>query len=151
MGARTDALPHRQPKEHIMSTRSAIIAKIGGMYQGIYCHFDGYPEGVGAILNKHYRDAPKVSALVSHGDMSSLGERVEPIGRHSFDNPESGTCIYYGRDRGETGCETTIGAAVDSVVEKISHNGYVYVFENGEWAVNGENLADALSPSSEKS
>ena len=40
-----------------MSTRSYIGKLLpGGSITGIYCHHDGYPEGVGVILRDHYTD-----------------------------------------------------------------------------------------------
>lgn len=128
-----------------MSTRSAIIHKTETGYAGIYCHFDGYIDGVGKTLQEHYQDAGKVARLIALGDISSLDERVEPIGAHSYDNKEQGTTAAYIRDRGETGCETKTGATVKEVADEIGHNGYVYVFESGSWKVNGTPLAEAVA------
>ena len=82
-----------------MSTPAAIIEKTESGYRGIYCNFDGYPEGVGKILKKYYLDPVKVSALIDLGDISSLGKRVDPIGEHSWKNPENDTTVAYHRDR----------------------------------------------------
>ena len=94
-----------------MSTRSAIIEKTETGYRGIYCHNDGYLSYNGRILFDHYQDAAKVSALIDLGDISSLGERVAPIGEHSFDysKREEGTTVAYSRDRGEEGTEAVSG------------------------------------------
>lgn len=57
-----------------MSTRSRIaIEEDDGSIRSIYCHFDGYPEGVGAILKKHYTDPQKIEELLELGDLSILG------------------------------------------------------------------------------
>jgi hypothetical protein len=57
-----------------MSTRSRIgILNDDRSVTSIYCHFDGYPSGVGAILVAHYHDTVKVRELISLGDISSLG------------------------------------------------------------------------------
>ena len=45
--------------------------------RAVYCHFDGYPENTGRILNEHYRDKEKANELIDKGDMSSLGETLE--------------------------------------------------------------------------
>lgn len=38
-----------------MGTRSAIVLKReDGKYQGIYCHWDGYPSNNGKILFENY-------------------------------------------------------------------------------------------------
>jgi hypothetical protein len=129
-----------------MSTRSAIIEKLpNGRYRGIYCHFDGYPEGVGAVLAEHYTDPAKVSRLIELGAISACYERVEPTGKreHTFDNPEEGTTIAYHRDRGEEKHGPRDGSLKD-VVASIGHNGYVYVFD-GAWLLNGESLAEQLA------
>ena len=48
-----------------MSTRCAIgMKRENGEVAAIYCHNDGYPEGVGAILGRWYRNAEKVEALL---------------------------------------------------------------------------------------
>lgn len=56
-----------------MSTRSRIAIEIGDKVKSIYCHSDGYPEGVGAILKKHYTDPEKIEKLMELGDLSRLG------------------------------------------------------------------------------
>jgi hypothetical protein len=130
-----------------MSTRSAIIrATDGGSYEGIYCHFDGYEEGVGQTLLDHYSDPDKVKRLIALGSISQLGERVEPVGAHSFAKREDGTSVAYHRDRGEDweNCRIVAGGTVKEVEENIGHNGYVYVFEDGKWTCNGVPLADAI-------
>ena len=121
-----------------MSTRSIIAMKVDGGYRGIYCHFDGYPSGVGKTLLDHYTDAKKVEALIALGDISSLGGRVGPIGKHSFENREDGTTVAYGRDRGETDCETTIAPTTRKLKAIFSDTDYLYVFEDGKWTVDGE-------------
>lgn len=58
----------------IMSTRSRIGVRLSdGKIKSIYCHFDGYPEGVGRTLTKHYTDPKKVEDLIALGDISVLG------------------------------------------------------------------------------
>ena len=52
----------------------------------VYHHWDGYPEWLGNILNKHYNEDEKVRELIDGGNMSSCytntddetGEIVEP-------------------------------------------------------------------------
>jgi hypothetical protein len=126
-----------------MSTRSAIIEKTETGYRGIYAHSDGYLAGVGRTLLENYMDPAKVSALIDLGDISSLGERVKPISpNHTFDNSEEGTTVAYTRDRGETNCEPTVAKTIRGVANKIDHNGYVYVFENGKWTRNGKDFSN---------
>jgi len=71
-----------------MSTRSRIaIENESGIVNSIYCHFDGYVDGVGITLFKHY-DKEKLQKLIELGDISSLGESTEDT-------------VAYCRDRGE--------------------------------------------------
>jgi hypothetical protein len=125
-----------------MSTRSAIIAKTDTGYAGIYCHFDGYEDGVGATLLEHYTDPEKVAALIALGEISALRERVAPTGAHSYEHPEKGVTVAYHRDRGEEQTGPHTGATVEEVAKHIGHNGYVYVFENGAWTCNGQPPVD---------
>ena len=57
-----------------MATRSAIgIRMDDGKIFSCYCHWDGYPSGVGAVLSQYYKTEEKIKSLISLGDMSSLG------------------------------------------------------------------------------
>jgi hypothetical protein len=132
-------------KEIGMSTRAAIIMKDGDKYRGIYSHWDGYISGVGKDLQKHYKKKEKIRALIDLGAISVLGAKVDPKGEHSFDHPEKGVTVAYGRDRGEKDCGSVTGDTVDEVAGQIGHNGYVYVWEDGKWVVNGQSLAEALA------
>lgn len=64
-----------------MSTRSYIGKWDGDSIKAIYCHFDGYPNGVGRMLKEHYNSDDKIDELISLGGISSLGEKtkLEPI------------------------------------------------------------------------
>lgn len=89
---------------NVMSTRSTIsIKRKDGTTTSIYCHFDGYIEGVGVTLQLAYNTADKVEALLQLGNLSSLGYYVAPDNseEHSFDNPQTNVCVAYHRDRGE--------------------------------------------------
>lgn len=62
-----------------MSTSSYIFVEIEeDSFKGSYVHFDGYFEGVGAILNEHYTDLKKATELVKLGELSALGATIEP-------------------------------------------------------------------------
>lgn len=62
-----------------MATRSLIgIETSKGVYDFVYCHFDGYLEFNGAILVHYYKDAEVIQALIYNGgNMSSLSKDVE--------------------------------------------------------------------------
>ena len=117
-----------------MSTRSAIIMADGNGFRGIYCHFDGYVSGVGAMLLKHYTNPVKVAGLIALGDISFLEKKVAPSKRgHSYDTPHKGVTVAYMRDRQESGCEARTGSSVKEVESQIGHDGYVYVFDGENW------------------
>ena len=86
-----------------MGTRSTIaIQKLDGSVEQIYCHWDGYLDHNGAILKSNYKTPELVKQLIRLGDLSSLGGSIDTENPdHSFDTPEEGVCVYYGRDRGE--------------------------------------------------
>jgi hypothetical protein len=72
-----------------MATRSRIaIENENGSVNSIYCHFDGYVDGVGAELQANYTDRSKVEELIALGDISVLRPTIE-------------TTEAYHRDRGE--------------------------------------------------
>ena len=73
-----------------MSTRS-LIGKLNpnNTVDFIYCHHDGYPDGVGRKLNEHYTDPLKVDELLALGDLSSLADTTQ-------------WSVFYGRDRNES-------------------------------------------------
>ena len=85
-----------------MATRSRIGLMLeDGTIKHSYCHYDGYPEGVGYTLVQNYSDIDKVKELLSFGDMSFIAPKVNPEGEHSFNNPEKDVTVFYGRDRGD--------------------------------------------------
>lgn len=60
-----------------MATRSLIgLQEKDGTIKYVYCHWDGYLEGVGAMLLKHYNTESKLRELLSRGDISTLGETI---------------------------------------------------------------------------
>lgn len=90
-----------------MSTRSSIAIKNkDGSIDSIYCHYDGYLEYNGKILNYYYRDIEKIKDLLDLGDISSLNIKIhpDPKFKHSFDIEErqEDVVVSYNRDRGES-------------------------------------------------
>lgn len=113
-----------------MATRSNIGYRDNtGTYHYIYCHWDGYPTGVGRTLINHYKDYESVADLISRGDMSALGARCDGDIDHSFDSPSESQTVYYQRDRGEEGCEPRTTKDRMETYE----NEYSYIFEDGQW------------------
>jgi hypothetical protein len=119
-----------------MGTRSRIGVMHGTVCKSVYCHWDGYLEHNGTILQEHYNSA-KANHLVALGDLSTLRENIlVPDGvDHSFEKPLPGTTVFYGRDRGETGTDFKVAHTFAEFLEQVDNCGgeYYYIMENGEW------------------
>ena len=77
-----------------MSTNASISVVINDKVHTIYNHWDGYPKGVGNVLNEHYNTEERAKELISLGDVSSLTESVEKPEGHSFNTPSNGYSIF---------------------------------------------------------
>jgi hypothetical protein len=119
-----------------MSTRSEIgVTLPNGKIKGVYCHFDGYPSGVGNTLQLYYTKA-KAKRLVGLGDISTLESDIGK--KHDFDDRGPGT-TFYGRDRGEEGCDAKYFDTKEEFVEYFD-NDYAYLMDAaGVWHVSEGN------------
>lgn len=114
-----------------MSTRS----NIGLMYQDcsiryIYCHHDGYIDGVGKTLVKYYNQVSMIDALLDQGNLSSLGPDIGL--KNDFNNRDHRFCVFYGRDRGDGDQQAhTCSGEVDFL--NCDHVDYHYLFDDGKW------------------
>jgi len=121
-----------------MGTRSRIGVMHGSNCKSVYCHWDGYLDFNGRMLMEHY-DSTKANYLVALGDLSSLrpdvfvAEGVE----HSFEKPAEDICVFYGRDRGESGTEWKTDATFEAFLERADGCGaeYYYIMQDGVWYV----------------
>ena len=114
-----------------MATRSRIgIENEDGTIECIYCHWDGYPEHTGNILNEHYTSEAKVRELMALGDISYIAPEIGE--KHSFDKPRDGWTVAYGRDRGEGDTESIICKDLEAFI-KLGED-YQYLFtKNKQW------------------
>jgi hypothetical protein len=122
-----------------MGTRSAIGYKTAeGKVRAKYSHYDGYVAGVGKTLVEHYQAARKIAQMVELGDQSFLAEEIFPKGEHSFNAPEEGVTVFYGRDRGEEGVEAQEFDTVQEFVEYYEGAGceYFYLHTSAGWIVH---------------
>jgi len=103
-----------------MSTRSTIAAKIDNGYVAVYCHHDGYPSYNGRILLTCYNTQEKIEELLKHGFMSSLDETIDK-------------CEFYHN-------ESPSYAPTYEQVVRGNRQEYNYLWENGQWYVDGEPL-----------
>lgn len=120
-----------------MATRCRIGLKLDdGTIKHSYCHWDGYPDGVGSTLVRYYNDVDKASELLNLGDMSYLAKKINPEGFHNFDKPENDVTVFYGRDRGESGVESVVTSLEEyHSVTYSSFIDYLYLFNDGKWEV----------------
>lgn len=126
-----------------MGTRSRIGVMHGNVCKSVYCHWDGYPEYNGAILNKFYNDSVKANKLVSMGDISSLGTLIGE--KHEFGirneyvevdgNEFAKECTFYGRDREEQNTEFKATTTFEKFLEEVKSCGaeYYYIMAHDQW------------------
>lgn len=111
-----------------MSTRSSIaVEHESGRVDAVYCHFDGYVDGVGKALVERHNGRSEAAALVSLGDLSTVaGDR---------------TVTAYHRDRGEEWDSVKPKEYANKadylarVGLEIGDNGYRYIYSGGAWWV----------------
>ncbi len=132
-----------------MATTGTIsVLKADGSVASIYSHWDNYPDWNGKLLLKHYNTQELAEQLVSLGNISSLGKRIEPTpdALHNFETPERGTTVYYGRDRGEDDQEPCIYWGVEMFRKSGRHEQYNYLFKDGQWyLMSGRNSLTLVS------
>ena len=123
-----------------MGTRSAIGYKTPeGKIRAKYSHYDGYVAGAGKMLQEHYQEARKIAQMVELGDQSYMDKHIFPVGKnHSFETPEEGVTVFYGRDRGEEGVEAQEFNTVGDFVDYYDGCGceYFYLHTSAGWIVH---------------
>lgn len=90
---------------------------INKKYLGIYCHFDGYPDGVGKELVNNYSDFSKALNLILGGDCSVILD---------------GSIRRYATREGENW--KYIQPRQLDIIQKVSDDSeYLYIFMNNRW------------------
>lgn len=114
-----------------MSTRSRIgIEGEDGTIRSIYCHHDGYLDGVGSELLANWNGAERAVALMQHGNLSALeGADFAPVGSRG------GGTVAYSRWRGETGVEAQDSAdrAAYLALAKQTGGEFAYLYGPTGW------------------
>ena len=102
-----------------MATRSTIGIQNGdNSIDLIYCHWDGYLNGVGKILKESYNTEDKIRELIGFGNISSLGDTT-------IDS------VFYERDRQE---KDEKAIKINSQNEyKINCQEYNYLWVKDRW------------------
>lgn len=98
------------------------------METGIYCHYDGYIEGVSVTLQLAYNTSEKVEKLLKLGDLSSLSYYTE-----SHNGTNDFVCDAYYRDWHEDYKQTNN-----------NDNEFVYTFDEAQqvWYVEVEKMIE---------
>jgi hypothetical protein len=129
-----------------MATRSAIGMQFGDIVKAVYCHNNGFPEGVGACLLKHY-NRTKTAHLLSLGNLSSLGSLTEPDPEfpHSFEKRQPNVCVFYGRDRDELDHEYQVFDTVEDYKSEFGMDvEYLYLLTiDGNWLVTTDDREES--------
>lgn len=131
-----------------MATRSTIALEYAdGSVHQIYCHWDGYIEHNGRILNEHYSDPFVLREMMDLGDVSSLGSMIgkeHPFSRldttmsqEEFDTLYGDMTTFYGRDRGESHVEARKFQSFDDYTKNGQFEEFNYILRtDGQWYVS---------------
>jgi len=112
-----------------MLTRCIICIPKGDGIHVVYCHSDGYPEGVGKCLASFYNSFQLACGVVGLGDLSTLGDSVD-------------STYAYHRNRGDSweDCQPLVYVNTEEVYEtaKDSDANYIYMWDllNSRWTVH---------------
>jgi len=130
-----------------MGTRSTIALEFAdGSVEQVYCHWDGYLEHNGKILFENYSNPFILRDLIDLGDLSSLRPTIGT--KHAFSHYDTelkqekyyelygDMCTFYGRDRGETGCDKKKFLDFQDYLAHHQYEEYEYILrKDGNWYV----------------
>jgi hypothetical protein len=127
----------------------------GDICKSVYCHWDGYLEHNGRILQEYYNSS-KANHLVALGDLSSLRPEIGEAHAFSYHDLPSDQieafkaatedmCTFYGRDRGETGTDFKSDLTFETFYDRAEGCGaeWYYVMQDGAWYVGNTYQSDA--------
>ena len=103
-----------------MGTRSRVAVMHGNVCKSVYCHYDGYLDYTGRILQEHY-DSTRANALIARGDNSGVKETVEEMNFYS--------------DRGEEDVGYRVAHTFEEFLEQVEScfGEYYHVMRDGVW------------------
>jgi hypothetical protein len=92
----------------------------GDVCKSVYCHYDGYLDYTGRILQEHW-DSTKANLLVARGDNSGIKETIAEMN-------------FY-EDRGEEDVGYQIAQTFDEFLDQVDRccGEYYYVMRDGVW------------------
>ena len=103
-----------------MGTRSRVAVMHGDVCKSVYCHYDGYLDYTGRILQEHY-DSTRANQLVATGDNSGVKPTIEEMN-------------FY-KDRGEDDVDFRVAHTFEEFLEQVDRccGEYYYVMRDGVW------------------
>ena len=140
-----------------MGTRSRIGVMHGDKLKSVYCHWDGYLEHNGQLLQDHY-DSAKANHLVALGDISSLKEQIGDehpfsgydvtpnISYEKYGELYGKMTTFYGRDRGDKNVDFTVDQSYAEFLSKDYDYEYYYIMCDGVWYVGVAYNVDGMVP-----
>jgi hypothetical protein len=140
-----------------MGTRSRIGVMHGDKLKSVYCHWDGYLQHNGQLLQNHY-DSAKANHLVSLGYISSLKEEIgvehpfsqfdvtPNLSQDEYYEKYGKMTTFYGRDRKDSGTDFTVDQSYDEFLSKDYDYGYYYIMRDGVWYVGVAYDVDGMVP-----
>ena len=103
-----------------MGTRSRVAVMHGTVCKSVYCHYDGYLDYTGRILQSHY-DSALANALIARGDNSGVKETLEEMNFYA--------------DRDEDNVSWQVAHTFEEFLDQVQGCGgeYYYVMRDGVW------------------
>lgn len=105
-----------------MGTRSRVAVMHGDVCKSVYCHYDGYLEYTGRILDDFYGSV-EANELIARGDNSGVQKTLDEMNFYS--------------DRGEEDVSWQVAHTFEEFLEQVEGCGaeYYYIMRDGEWYV----------------
>lgn len=120
-----------------MSTNSYIAIKNDDKtIDYIYCHWDGYIENNGVLLQLYYNNKDRIRKLINLGSISSLEKKLNPdkTKPHTKFNYQENVVISYARDCNEE-LKINHSKNIEEFIKvcKSASMEYVYLYNNTKW------------------
>jgi hypothetical protein len=106
-----------------MSTRCLIGIEDEKTIIFIYCHHDGYPEGVGKYLKEYYNNEEIIKKLLSLGAISGLENTIERTAKEAYNDGDDIRAAHSRKD----------------FVESQGDANYYYLWKNDKWLMSSGN------------
>ena len=103
-----------------MGTRSRVAVMHGTTCKSVYCHYDGYLDYTGRILQSHY-NSTAANLLIARGDNSGIKETLEEMNFYA--------------DRDEEDVSWQVAHSFEEFLEQVQGccGEYYYIMRDGVW------------------